>query len=493
MSIILNNPMYSILINGVPITNQFVDADIKITMDSSFEPDIFRINIYNINEVIQQIITNGALVNITLGYSAAIIRTLMTGIATKIYRDDTDNDEIIVIEGIDLVTHLLKKKTINLNINIPMDVVEIVRKICISAGVILAPSSIPSGIILSNYTIDDVSAYESVKELAKRVKFNATSKNSLLYFIAKLNNPIPTSSISDGVNIKLTKISGLSNSAENKLEGYSFYGVGLPTLIPLSLATVLKTTEGIIGTYLVESVVHEYNSKTGYLCNGILVEINANEQEVKLTNLPTEKSIVSSIKNLIENSFKNKRTLDTGVVEQLFTVERLLTLKYGLNLYDNKQIITPSLESDISKENVFLTKKPVMSMLAGDGFGIITPIYKEMLAVLGFNKFSSQDANILGFLWRKGWTIPEHDEGEYLIHLKNHSKISMKEDGHGIFQFKGLKIEINSSLTAAKTTATDDGKLTVILGSQEITMDGSSIVLKSGSTITLTSSGADVT
>ena len=78
--------------------------------------------------------------------------------------------------------------------------------------------------------------------------------------------------------------------------------------------------------------------------------------------------------------------------------------------------------------------------------------------------------------------------------MKEHSKISLKEDGHAIFEFTGLKIVIDTSLGTAKTTPTSDGNLVIeIDGTNIIEYDGADLVLENGSKITINSSGVDVT
>jgi hypothetical protein len=241
-------------------------------------------------------------------------------------------------------------------------------------------------------------------------------------------------------------------------------------------------------------VVHNFNSKSGYIVSGNIVESSAEPKAIQSIQYPIPKVIGTRTQESIEKYVEQIRSMDTGIIEQLFSDERNVTAKFGIDEDSTQSSVSKSVEAEIGLNNVFLNKKPLSSIFAGNGFGLIVPVYKDMRAVLGFNRFDMQDMNVLGFLWKKGDVIPAHDDGEFLIHLLNHSKISMKEDGHGILQFKGLKIEINTSLTEAKTTPTTDGNLVIeIEGGVSIEYDGADLILENGSKITINSSGVDVT
>jgi len=493
MSIMLNNPFYRIIISGAFITDLTLDSDIIINMNTSFEPDSFEVKIYNVDLLTKRLINKGNIISITLGYKTGLFSNIITGIITNISNEDTQSEDVLVINGIDRVIYVLKNKTVNLSINTPNDVVNIIRQIAISAGVPLSPMSIPSGVILQNYTIEGESAYDAIKDLIDRIKYNVTAKNSFLIVTSGLIATSVAALITDDLGYNIRKSDGILQNGENSASGYTIYGAGIPTLIPFSLVNILSLSNAITGIYVVETVIHNYNSKSGYTCTGIVVEQNVSVEDINAIQYPTVKTLSSQISKKINDSILKKRALTTGIINSIDSENRLITAKIGVNFEKIKSIVIPSIEGEIGENNVLVIKKPTSSVFAGDGFGVIVPIYEDMRAVLGFNRFDAQDINVLGFLWKKGWIIPEHDEGEYLIHMKEHSKISMKEDGHGILQFKGLKIEIDEALTEAKTIATDDGKFTIIVGDYSITLDGSDITLTDGTRIIkLTDSTIDI-
>ena len=478
----LIQPFYNILIAGATINPSYLDCDILIEMSTSLEPDTFQVKIYNIDSLTQIVITKGALVNISIGYTSGLVGNLITGIITDISNEDTQVETVMVLQGIDQVIYALKQKDVHISINTPTDVINIIRQVCLSAGVLL--NATLSGIILPNYTVENKTAYDVVKELAKRIGWNATAKNSQLIVSPTVNSGLIVSALTDDIDVRLTKIQGLKQNNKATISGYNFYGIGIPTLMPTKLVTVSKITDQIFGSYIVESVYHKYNSKTGYIVAGTLIEPSTSISDVNAYRYPTKKNLASILQEAITNTVDKKPTIDTGNVEQVYDSERLLTAKFGLDSAKNKSIVTPSIEADVGVNNVFTIKKPICSPFAGDGYGMIVPVYQNQRAILGFNRLDLQDVNILGFLWKKGWTIPEHDAGEFLIHTKNHGKFSMKENGSNTLQAKSVKIQVGSNgLTISKPSATDDGKLLITFD------DGSELSYKNGDGWKLNTSG----
>jgi hypothetical protein len=461
MSFLPISPDFIITINGAPITSINFNVEIEIDLSCSFEPDIFKIKIFNIDQITQILIVKGAIVTISLGYKIGIKSNVITGIITNIKNYNDCNDSVMEIYGIDLIIYMLKQQTINLSINIPKDVIEIIREVAIRCGVILSADSVPSGVILNSYSIYNKKAYTIIKELAKRIEFNVTSKLSQLYITRSIISSITAAVITDNMGYTFYKSSGVKQNESESISGYKFEGNGLSTLIPMKIVSVNSVKQFIFSSFIIESVTHKYN-RSGYICYGNLIEVSNNPDSINILSNDF-KSLSSIISNKIDERISEQPTLDTGIVEQVFPSDRLITAKIGINPSNNKSILNKSIESSISlTDKVFVNKKPMMSSFVGNGFGIINPIYQNTRCVLGFNRFDSQDINVLGVLWDKNWTIPAHDNGDYMIHHKNHSKEVHKESGDKIEQYKSLKIQIgNSGLTVSKPSATDDGKLII--------------------------------
>lgn len=477
-------PTYTVNINGAIITNDVLDCDINVLMNTSFEPDSFTIKLYNVDQLVNIFIVRGSLVTITVGYQSGIVSNLLTGIITNITYEIVNDETVTIIEGIDYIIYNLKQTEINLTLNVPTDIVEIIRQICFKCGVTLNILSIPSGIILPNYTISNTNGFDEIKKLNKRLNYVITSKSSLLYISKLANSGVTCAYITDQIGFKLSKMESVGLDGNGKVNGYNFYGAGIPTLLPTRLVTVAFTEDGIFGNYLIENVKHTYNCKTGYVCSGSFIDPFATVNSINNVGNSTVKTLAAQIGEKIKSYCENLPSIDTGILEQGFSNQRTLTAKYGMNNEKNKTLVNPSVEANIGENNVFLVKKPVASSFAGNGFGLITPFYPDMRPVIAFNRFDKQDANILGFLWKKGWVIPQHDDGDIMIHHKNHSKFVMKEDGHSNLQFKGLKIEIGSNgLTNSKPTKTDDGKYIITFD------DGSELSYKNGTGWLLKTSG----
>lgn len=453
----LTNPTCILNIAGAIITKNELDVDVEIIMNTSFEPDTFTLFLYNVDDTFRRNIKKGNVTNIQLGYETGFRSSIITGIITKINNEDDYESTVLVVEGIDEVIYKLKKTDINKSFNTPNDVINIIRELCILSGVILSPQTVLSGVILENYTIENTSAYDAISNLTNRIGYNATAKNSYLYITDNVSISGISTVISEQTGYSMTIASGLSQDGKHELSGYDFMGSGLPSLIPLRLVLVAMAESRIFGSYLVETVIHRYNSKTGYISKGVLIESNSMKENVKTVQYPTSKSLATVIGDKINKTFNNGRSIDTGEVEQSFTDERLITSRIGIDKTKIKSITTPSIEAEIGINKTFLIKKPLSSIFAGNGFGLITPVYFGMRPIVGFNRYDFQDANILNFLWKKGWTIPLHDKGDYMLHHINHSKYVMKEDGSEIKQIKSLKIQIgDNGLTAAKPTKGTD-------------------------------------
>jgi len=500
-------PKYSINIEGAIFNESLFTAEIEIDMNCSFEADMFKVIIYNVDQITQRRIVEGASITITLGFKAGYNSKIITGIITKVNRKYENSDLITEIIGIDLSISRLKTAPINLSIANPTDVIDIIRNIASQAGVTLSVDSIPSGIILDSYSVNNKKAYYEIKELAKLLKYNATTKLSQLYVTSSITSTVTVGAITDFDGFTFYKISGINQDDETDVLGYRFEGNGMPTVIPMKTITLAVVDQKVFGLFVVESVKHIYDDK-GYRCEGTLIEVKQESETINIISSDI-KALSAILADKINDYIMNKPTIDTGIVKKLISETRLLTAKIGINEEETQSIVNKSIEAPIGSEEVFVNEKPIMSPFAGDGYGMIIPTYQNNRCILIFNRYNTQDINIIGYIWEKEWTIPEHDEGEFLIHHVNHSQFSMKEDGHGILSLKGLKIELNN-LSPNKTISIDDGKISIKTGNflfegddsefviqfasgVYIEYDGADLILNNGSTITINSSGVDVT
>lgn len=482
MSKLLIQPRYRITIAGAPITPEILDCNIEITMDSAFEADTFMIDIFNVDQIIQTFINEGALVIIELGYNAIFI-PIITGIITKTYNKDSQSESIIAIEGIDRVIFQLKSTIINLTINNPRDIIDIIKDICIRSGVVLNPATPPSNIRLDNYSISEESAFNAIRKLVDRLKYNVTAKSNILYVTPTISTNDVAAAITDELGFRLTKTGGVSQDDRNKSKGYNFFGAGLPVLTPMKIVTVALTEQRITGNFIIETIVHKYNSKTGYKCIGTLIEPSAVKNDSSIVQYSTTKTISSLLNDKMDNFFKKKIAIQSAEVEEFFTDNRNLNAKIGFNEDFVKGSVVPSVEAILGDKNVQLIKKPLVSSFAGNGFGLLVPVYKDMRAIVGSNNYDLQDSNIIGFLFKKTDTIPAHDAGDYMLHHKNHSKYVMKESGDEIKQIKSLKIEIGDSfLTINNPSSTSNGDLEITFSNgDKLTRIGTEWIIDSSS------------
>lgn len=484
---------YTILIGTATISRDNFDCDIKVIMNSSKEPDILTVKIYNITAVLQTFIQTGLPITIIMGYSNGVVGNIITGIVTRVYSDIIRGEEVLVIEGIDKTIHDLKRTVINLSINVPTEISAIAAQVASSAGVGIFAT--PTGVTIDNYTAENQRAFDVIVDLANRIGYNVTAKNSILYFSPQLSIGTTIAVITDEFGFRFSKVSGSTYDSENSGTGFNFEGSGIPTLLPLRLVnlSILNEDQGIIGTYMIETIEHSYDSEFGYMCRGNIIEPAAALPEVKTVQMPTVKSIASEIYSLIEAFFTRKSTLETGIIDSVETALRLVTCGIGIDPAKNKGSVVPSIEAIIEKY-AFLNRKPLVSPFAGDGYGLVVPVYAGMRPVIGHNKYSKQDANIMGFLWKSGWTIPDHDEGDYMLHHLNHSKEVHKEDGSKVVQVKSLKIQVgNNGLTVTKPTkGTDDTLLIEFDDGSKLEFDGSKWVVNTTGSVEIGSSASSV-
>ena len=125
------------------VTNEILDADINIEMNTDFDGDRFTIRIYNIDALNEAFLKVGFPVEITLGYKLLSIN-IITGTITNIYDDNTMGETVKVIEGIDKSIYDLIHTPVNISINVPNDAIEIIRQIASQAGVVLSLDTLPS-------------------------------------------------------------------------------------------------------------------------------------------------------------------------------------------------------------------------------------------------------------------------------------------------------------------------------------------------------------
>jgi len=468
LSVDIFKPDYRILIGAAVITRDVLDVAIDVVMNTSSEPDLLKITIYNIDTIIQSFVFKGAVISVSMGYSNGVMGQVITAVVTKHYYDFVNGEEVAVIEAIDKTVYDLKETRINLSLNTVTDIADIVNRICLLSGVACVVS--PTGVSLETYTVEDTSAFEVLIDLAERIGYNVTAKGSLLYFSPRISSNIIGAVITDDMGFKFREVVGSSYDGSQEARGYYFEGSGLPTILPARLINLALPSRNVVGSFLVESVVHRYTPDESYTCVGNLVEPDATIAQVASIQFPTEKTIAKSVRSLVDSRINAKREIEVGEVDQAISAERVATAAIGIDPTAIQGTVIPSIEATIKKDS-FVNRKPISSIFAGDGFGLVSPIYEGARPLIAFPRGDSQDAVLLSFLWRRGWVIPEHDDGDYMLHHINHSKEVHKEDGHLIQQVKGLRIQIgNAGLTVSKPTATGDGELSVEFD------DGSSLV-----------------
>jgi len=493
----------------VPVTSDFFQAEITVDMDATEASNGFTMTIDGMGEdIYDSLVPQQTVVHITLGYSDADSKEVMTGLLTEKNLVAGDQWYKATLKGIDFVfTRLQRPPQMFSGEYKGQTVKSIAADVCKQAGV---DTIIPAaGKTLPTITFSQVTHFDALRTLAKTSGFRLQAKDGKLW----MGTPdalgiTQTTPVDDGATSRPVVARGATPAA-SPLEGQDFSIAGLPALRPCDLVTLGKKT------YRVQSVTHKFCSESGYTCTGRALSPDASDDDAQKAGRPSASLVAKQLTDNLDARDRKRPAVDVGDVKSYSVGVHTTTLNLGFSA--TPDLPSASVQATPANKLVALNDKPIASAFAFDNCGLVVPVYPGMRSVLVHGWNEPEDAIVGGFVWTSTMTPPANQAGDWWLCLPTQIGGDGKPsgpgvddlitgDGHRVIQVKGLKITIGPGLLGAVgtrptpgpdgvlTIQSDDNKTVVTVkagqvevtdGTSKLTVGGGQVVMSDGQ-VTLT-------
>ena len=228
----------------VPVTSDFFQAEITVDMDATEASNGFTMTIDGMGEdIYDSLVPQQTVVHITLGYSDADSKEVMTGLLTEKNLVAGDQWYKATLKGIDFVfTRLQRPPQMFSGEYKGQTVKSIAADVCKQAGV---DTIIPAaGKTLPTITFSQVTHFDALRTLAKTSGFRLQAKDGKLW----MGTPdalgiTQTTPVDDGATSRPVVAQGATPAA-SPLEGQDFSIAGLPALRPATSSRSARRPTG---------------------------------------------------------------------------------------------------------------------------------------------------------------------------------------------------------------------------------------------------------
>ena len=274
---------------------------------------------------------------------------------------------------------------------------------------------------------------------------------------------------------------------------FDFTTEGVPAMRAgqLVVATVAEYVDPF-RAFRISELTHSYSKAGGYTCAGRAIRFIAggsNRQQTQDGRSASAQAVAELLSNKMQDAHEAHPAIDVGRVKDSTPAKRVASLYYRQDFSPTKA--SPSVDSDISTQNVVLQDKPVASSFAFHKVGLVVPLYEGMRALIAQNRSIRQDAIVAGFLWSNDpqmdppqgqatdwWLcLPTGLDGQGLPTGDGVNDLTAG-DGRRVIEAKGLRIRIGQGMLTAVGNRPTEGNADELVIEQG-----------QGATITIKSSG----
>jgi len=477
-----------------------LDADIKAEMARGVAGGSFEIKLYDLplkkaNELFEKVKTaHRGTVRVKLGYmdSFSGLDAVMEGIFTKV-TTSVDSDRLVTtIKGLETGTHALTKTRSEQSLAGATTVRGAVSTLLEQAKITEGEIARQARCTLTDDLQDATLRGESLLEILDSIAQRAGAELLVVDKRVSIGKPIRD----DDYGPKpFTRDSNLAvfrpfvkevpaEEGDNVLEkippadaiGFNFTIAGDAKLRPgQRVATNLDGYDRAAGEFRIHTLVHNFSSSTGYVCEGIALVVCTDErcrrQEEALT-LPSADAVVQGLTRRIQRKAKTRPSIEIGAIKSHDPAKHRATVYYGQRFRPTET--QPSVRAEVeAKADQLLTNKPLISPFAWHKCGLVTPVYAGMKAALVHNLDLPDDALVAGFVWSETPAIepPASQTGDWWLCLpidvasgsspsdstKAANDLTTKS-GKRVISVKGLKIGVGtSSLSTVGGRPTEGG------------------------------------
>jgi hypothetical protein len=482
----------------VPVSTDFFEADVTVTMDSTEASNTFSICVYGMGDDIYSLLTvQKTIVHITLGYDDGTTAEVMTGLLTEKSLQAGDQWYEATLKGVDFVFDQLQRPATLVADDFKGQTVgDVASAICQKIGI---DTHIPKkGPTLKTRTFNDATPFAALNTLAGIAGFSLQAKDGKLWMGSPDDLGVTqTTPIDDGATSKPVATRGATADA-SAMDGQEFTIAGVPALRPSDLVT-LGTDQ-----FRIQAITHKLTREGGYICTGRALSPTATTDDAQKAGKPSASGVARQLGQNLAQRDRNRPAVDVGDVASYTAGDHTATFSLG---YDTTpDMVSPTIEGTLRDKPTALNDKPIASPFAFDSCGLVVPVYPGMRALMAHGWNEPEDAVAAGFVWTREMTPPQNVAGDWWLCLPTElgddgvpigraTNDLITQDGQRVIELKGLTISIGAGLLSnvgerpspgsdeSLTIQSDDNKTKVTLKRGEVTVtDGTATLTVGGST-----------
>lgn len=471
-----------------------LDADIRINMErgkagTSFSIRLFDLPFIRAQELYSLLQNDGSTrVIIRLGYFDGRFDQVLEGMLTRVQSTVSQSGEqlITTVEGLETGAYLLARTEFQNSLPQNKSIGEIVQFVLQKAA--LSQLEIDKQAAIKNVsgTLKDkvlrsknlLGVFDELAELAQASLMVRDKKiwlgkpiNDDSYRPATFNPDVDLASFEPfTIDVPAETDRNLLEPLDaTKVEGFRFTVAGDPALRPAqAVSASVEGYERLAGEFRIQSLTHEFNMNSGYVCKGTAMKVHADDQSLRRALAAGTSSAASVVDNLAKKIGGERRQQPSVEIAKVRSYDpgnssseekHLSTLYFGHRFA--REETQPSLRAEVeTNEEQLLRNKPLASPFAWHRCGLVVPVYRGMRAVLNHNLDLADDAIVTGFMWSQQPAIepPKNREGDWWLCLPIDFDTTQPptpntlaandltaNDGRRVIEVKGLRISVGAS------------------------------------------------
>jgi len=182
---------------------------------------------------------------------------------------------------------------------------------------------------------------------------------------------------------------------------------------------ITSNTGAVSGNFRLHTVIHRIIGKLFY-SELLLVSTTTDLETLKFINTTVLNDVFYKFTNELRREIKREMEVKVGKVTAYNSENHLVDLA----IIDASPF--PSVEGEAMEGAMPVTKKQIMTQIAGDGYGLVCPSYPGERVLIA--RLNDHDYVVLGKVFDAGMSKPEHGEGEYVLYLPDGGKIKINAD-----------------------------------------------------------------
>jgi hypothetical protein len=522
----------------VPISRDFYEADVKVTMRYALVPGSFEVTIAGLSALLYDAIEpKKTSVKITLGYYHGDGTQVFEGVVQKKEAKAGECFYETTLSGIEKAYHLLERKCFrqsDVGDATNRDLLDILRDVADQAGVPLQVEGVSSGPATSvarNWSFHEKSALDVLRDVHYRVRaiegYSLALRDGKIWYARKQgerNNTgleVPGEISHANYLAKSDKVQDDQGGRRSPCQpaseepapiGYDFVMLGDPRLRPGDTATfrIKDKDREVTERLTVESVTHDFSRANGYRCTGRALLAATFLKTAFRAMAPGAGAVGEEVNSMLARNQERFPAVHVGDVTGYTTPGHFADARLGLQFQPT--MTSPSVQVRVGAEGFQLEHRPIVTPFAWNHCGLVVPVYPGMRAVALHNRYLREDALLSGFIWTEEMTPPPSQVGDHWLCLpagapgNRPPSTSDKAandltaaDGKRVIQLKGLRITIGDGLlenlgTRPANLGADDELQVEHSSGAKLTIKNDEITLQAGQrTLTLANGKVSIT